>query len=352
MAGDDPEAKATVSDLLRSFGWQSILDLGGVVAARGMEQYRLLWNALASAQGTEAFNLSGLCGPDAAVRRDRGRWWPQWTDRGRLPGPGRPAGAGAGAPRRASAGRRSPSTRSARTTRSPHCPMWSVCCRPSCVRDLDLAEHGLHVYPQGPYFAPRRDGRYLQLPDDPARRAAAIGQFSTDRRRRVRAVGGLAGQAGPAGRPAAARDPADARLAPPADLVDQAGLLARLRGVDVRAAVDLTRLFSASVADLVEDRFSSDAMRGLLSVSGVIGMWAGPRSAGTGVRHAAPPPRPDRRAGGRVGLPARRHGRGDPGPGRRRPVVRGGDPHRHRGGPHRRARRRGLRRDPADGTEP
>jgi predicted dinucleotide-binding enzyme len=57
VAGDDPEAKATVTDLLRSFGWQSILDLGGVVAARGMEQYRLLWNALASAQGTEAFNL-------------------------------------------------------------------------------------------------------------------------------------------------------------------------------------------------------------------------------------------------------------------------------------------------------
>ena len=32
--------------------------------------------------------------------------------------------------------------------------------------------------------------------------------------------------------------------------------------VDVRAAFDLTRLFTASIADLVEDRFSSDAMRG------------------------------------------------------------------------------------------
>ena len=35
------------------------------------------------------------------------------------------------------------------------------------------------------------------------------------------------------------------------------------------------------VADLVEERFESDAMRGVLSVSGVIGTWAGPRSAGT-----------------------------------------------------------------------
>src|SRR5215467_9111520 len=31
------------------------------------------------------------------------------------------------------------------------------------VRDLGLARHGYHVYPQGPYFAPRQDGRALHL---------------------------------------------------------------------------------------------------------------------------------------------------------------------------------------------
>src|SRR4029077_5192161 len=34
-------------------------------------------------------------------------------------------------------------------------------------------------------------------------------------------------------------------------------------------------------ADLLEDEFESDAMKGVLSVSGVIGTWAGPRSQGT-----------------------------------------------------------------------
>jgi hypothetical protein len=48
---------------------------------------------------------------------------------------------------------------------------------PKVIRDLKLAEHGLHVYPQGPYFAPRRDGRYLRLPDDPAARFAEIAKF-------------------------------------------------------------------------------------------------------------------------------------------------------------------------------
>ena len=46
------------------------------------------------------------------------------------------------------------------------------------VRDLRLDRHGYHVYPQGPYFAPRADGRYLRLPDDPAARHEEIAKFS------------------------------------------------------------------------------------------------------------------------------------------------------------------------------
>src|SRR5215467_1442227 len=46
------------------------------------------------------------------------------------------------------------------------------------VRDLQLDRHGYHVYPQGPYFAPRADGRYLRLPADPASRHAEIAKFS------------------------------------------------------------------------------------------------------------------------------------------------------------------------------
>ena len=34
------------------------------------------------------------------------------------------------------------------------------------VRDLQLVRRGYHVYPQGPYFAPRADGRYMRLPHD------------------------------------------------------------------------------------------------------------------------------------------------------------------------------------------
>ncbi|WP_406513816.1 hypothetical protein [Streptomyces sp. NBC_00161] len=37
IAGDDADAKQTVTELLRSYGWTDILDLGGLVCARGME---------------------------------------------------------------------------------------------------------------------------------------------------------------------------------------------------------------------------------------------------------------------------------------------------------------------------
>ncbi|GAA4901733.1 phytoene dehydrogenase-like protein [Stackebrandtia albiflava] len=153
---------------------------------------------------------------------------------------------------------------------------------PRLVADLGLTAHGYHVYPQGPYFAPRRDGRYLALPTDRVARFDQIAKFShrdaeryDDWDAHMSRLGGILG-------PLLERIPAPLGSRRPADLLRQARLLADLRGVDVRAAADITRLLTDSIADLVEDRFESDALRGLLSVSGCIGTWAGPRSAGTG----------------------------------------------------------------------
>jgi phytoene dehydrogenase-like protein len=152
---------------------------------------------------------------------------------------------------------------------------------PDLVRDLRLDQHGYHVYPQGPYFAPRRDGRYLRLPDDPALRHAEIAKFSAPD---ADAYGSYDAHLEDIGRvlgPLLHQIPPRLGSRRPADLVRQARLLTRLRALDERGAVDVTRLLTDSIADLVEGYFESDAMRGLLSVSGVIGTWAGPRSAGT-----------------------------------------------------------------------
>jgi len=152
---------------------------------------------------------------------------------------------------------------------------------PDLVADLRLARHGYHVFPQGPYFAPRADGRYLRLPDDPAARREEIGRFSAADaaaypryEAHLRDMGGVLG-------PLLEQIPPRLGSRRPADLARQALLLRHLRTLDTRGAVDVTRLLTGSIADLLDRYFESDAMRGLLSVSGVIGTWAGPRSAGT-----------------------------------------------------------------------
>ena len=152
---------------------------------------------------------------------------------------------------------------------------------PSLVRDLDLVRHGYHVYPQGPYFAPHADGRYLLLPTDRRRRHEQIAKFSASDADAIDRwdawLDDLAALLGPL----LSQIPPRLGSRRPADLLDQARLLGRLRGLDTRRTVEATRLFTMSMADLLDDYFVSPAVKGVLSVSGVIGTWAGPRSPGT-----------------------------------------------------------------------
>ena len=149
------------------------------------------------------------------------------------------------------------------------------------VSDLRLASHGYHVYPQGPYFAPRADGRYLRLLDDPARRRAEIAKFSAADAGAYPAYEAHLQKIGQVLGPMLDEIPPRLGSRRPPDLARQALLLRHLRKVDARGAVDITRLLTGSVADLLDRYFESDALRGVLSVSGVIGGWAGPRSPGT-----------------------------------------------------------------------
>jgi predicted dinucleotide-binding enzyme len=59
LAGDDPAAKEVVRGLLRELGWPeaSIRDLGGIVAARGLEMYLIFWIQNLVALGSSDFNI-------------------------------------------------------------------------------------------------------------------------------------------------------------------------------------------------------------------------------------------------------------------------------------------------------
>ena len=57
VSGDDPVAKATVTELLQSFGHTDVIDLGDISTARGTEMLLPVWLRLMGALGTAAFNF-------------------------------------------------------------------------------------------------------------------------------------------------------------------------------------------------------------------------------------------------------------------------------------------------------
>jgi 8-hydroxy-5-deazaflavin:NADPH oxidoreductase len=57
VSGDDPAAKQLVTDLLGSFGWTDIIDLGDLTSARGAEMAVSLWLRLMTSLGTAEFNF-------------------------------------------------------------------------------------------------------------------------------------------------------------------------------------------------------------------------------------------------------------------------------------------------------
>ena len=57
VCGDDPEAKALVTGILREFGWRDVLDLGDLTAARATEMVLPIWLRLMGALQTPMFNF-------------------------------------------------------------------------------------------------------------------------------------------------------------------------------------------------------------------------------------------------------------------------------------------------------
>lgn len=58
VAGNDPEARQRVARFLREeFGWKTVIDLGDLTAARGLEMMIMVWLKVRTALGTSDFNF-------------------------------------------------------------------------------------------------------------------------------------------------------------------------------------------------------------------------------------------------------------------------------------------------------
>ncbi len=153
---------------------------------------------------------------------------------------------------------------------------------PTIIRELKLKEHGYKVTPFGPYYQAYPDGRAIKIfASDYKRSYDSIARFSKkDADTMPQWEAWLKGVADVLG-PLLLHVPPRVGSLAFGDLMAQARTAWKMRKLGARGVADVTRLFTMSVSDLLNEWFESDAIKGMLAVNGVIGTWAGPDEPGT-----------------------------------------------------------------------
>jgi phytoene dehydrogenase-like protein len=152
---------------------------------------------------------------------------------------------------------------------------------PQVIADLGLVRHGLDYAATDLATIALLDGRDRLVLGEPAETAASLGRFSKAdadhlpafRDRLTRLAGAL--------RPALLRTPPRLRFNDWSNLFELArlGLSARLLGrKDMR---ELLRIVGMNSADLMNDEFETDALKGIYGLDSVLGAHMGPRSPNT-----------------------------------------------------------------------
>ena len=67
----------------------------------------------------------------------------------------------------------------------------------------------------------------------------------------------------------------------PGDVIELLREAGRAAGLSRRGLHELYRVMTMSVGDLLDDWFENDALKGAYASTGVVGVWAGPRTPGT-----------------------------------------------------------------------
>ncbi|HZN24902.1 MAG TPA: NAD(P)/FAD-dependent oxidoreductase [Burkholderiales bacterium] len=149
---------------------------------------------------------------------------------------------------------------------------------PKFIREFDLERYGFRIHRPDPWAIVWPEERELVLTADIRRSAEAIGNLSArDAEKwpqfcaRMHALAGLL---------------QGLYSAPPADpMLGSAKALARIamrvRGLGRQGMHDLFRLLPMSAADLLDEWFESDALKGVLAGGAVMHLAQGPRSGGT-----------------------------------------------------------------------
>jgi phytoene dehydrogenase-like protein len=154
--------------------------------------------------------------------------------------------------------------------------------QPKVVRELRLHEHGYEAIPLDPAFATMgASGRPMFFFNDAAATQASIAPHSRRDAEAYPRFEKLLARLAEFLRPLMLRPPPAVGSKRPGDLLSLLREAGRAAGLRQREMHELFRVMTMSVGDLLDEWFEDDALKGSFASTGVVGVWAGPRTPGT-----------------------------------------------------------------------
>jgi phytoene dehydrogenase-like protein len=154
--------------------------------------------------------------------------------------------------------------------------------QPKVVEELELRRFGYEAIPLDPAFGTiSPDGRPILFYGDAAATRASIEPHSSRDADAYAGFEALLEQLADFLRPLLLRAPPALGSKRPGDLLSLLREAGRAAGLRRREVHELFRVMTMSVGDLLDEWFETDAIKGAFASTGVVGVWAGPRTPGT-----------------------------------------------------------------------
>ncbi len=154
--------------------------------------------------------------------------------------------------------------------------------QPKIVSDLRLHDHGYEAVPLDPSYATfGSDGRPIFFFGDTARTQESISRYSPKDAAAYPRFEELLSRSASFLRPLLLRPPPALGSKRPGDLLGLLREAGRAAGLARRDVHELFRVMTMPVGDLLDDWFETDELKGAIGSTGVVGVWAGPRTPGT-----------------------------------------------------------------------
>lgn len=153
--------------------------------------------------------------------------------------------------------------------------------RPEIIRDLELPRHGLRILPLPSTVTPMDNGDHLGVWDDHDITRGEIYRHSPKDAEAYDEYARLMARTAKAIKPLISLVPPDPSSLSPRDLLGLIKLGKFAAGLKEKELYQIAKLMTQSSADLLEEWFETDALKGTKAASGIIGTFLGPRSPGT-----------------------------------------------------------------------